>query len=291
MRTQKRLALALVFGLFIAILTALGSSATLIAQASGDNAELQKVEEKRSAALRAGDVSVLDRLLMPDYTEVDVNGRIRPRTQALSLTPDSPSPEQVMLHAYKDAAVVVCREGDARILRVWVRQSESWRLVTQQAVRIQPGAPGMKPTPEVLAVPRVQRTNGDGPLVREVLTAQTALDRANSVGDPKAFESLTASDFIQVTNHGMVRAKAYRVTEERLRQLSDQLNDQGPRPIPDRDDTHVRVYGDLAILTARSWPRNLDLTPAMPSRFTRVWRKGREGWQQVATITTMLSAP
>src|SRR5262249_52405142 len=236
---------------------------------------------------KAGDVGIMDRVLAPDYTEVDVDGRIRPRTQALSLAPESPPIEHMTIHLHKDAAVVVCREAQARVLRAWVYESDRWRLVAQQAVRIQPGAPPLKPSAELLATPRVSRTHDDRPQVREVLAAQKALDRATSVGDAKAFEALTAPDFIQVTNHGMVHAKAYRVIEERLRQLSE----QEPRPIPERDELHVRVYGSVVVVSARSWPKSLDDTPAMPSRFTRVWQKGPEGWQQVATISTTVTTP
>lgn len=276
----------LVQSFWIAALVTTAGFGTVSAQTS-EEAAVREAEAERTAALRAGDVSIMDRLLAPDYTEVDVDGRIRPRTQALSLTPDAAPTEQMIVHLYQDAAVVVGREAQSRILRVWVHRSDRWRLVAQQAVRIEPGAPPMKPSAELLATPRVSRTNGDGPQVREVLVAQAALERANSVGDPQVFESLTAPDFIQVTSHGMVREKAYRVMEERLRQLSE----AAPRPIAEKDETHVRVYGSIAILSARSWAKRPDGTPGMPGRFTRVWQKKPAGWQQVATISTIVTAP
>jgi hypothetical protein len=272
--------------ILVALLVMTAGFGRLSAQVTGDDEAVKKAEAERAAAIRAGDVSVMERVLAADYTEISAEGRIRGRVQALSLAPESAATEHPIVHLHQDAAVVVGREADARVLRVWVRQPEGWRLAAQQAAVIAPGAAALDPTPELLAVPHLTRTN-EGPVVTEVLAAQAALDRAGVLGDAKAFESLTASDFVQVTSHGLVRAKAYRVMEERLRQLSNPL----PLPIADRDDIQVRPYGTIAILTARNWPKRADGTPAMPTRVTRVWQNGPSGWQQVASIATFMTRP
>jgi len=271
---------AMVCALLLPVVHVVGRSAT-----GDDEAAVRRAETERTAAVRAGDVGVMERILAPDYMEVSVDGRLRARPDALSLTPNSPPTESPTLHFYQDAAVVIGREAEARVLRVWLREDDRWQLVAQQAVRIQPGAPAEKPSSELLDTPRVTWMIDESPAVSAVLAAQAALDRANASGDAKAFESLTAPDFVLVTSHGLVRDRAYRVTEERLRQLS---NPQ-PRPIVARDEVRVKIYGNTAVLRARSWPKNATGVPGMPTRFTRVWQKGPSGWQQIAAISTPFS--
>ncbi len=274
----------------IAIVMMMTGLGRLPAQVSHhDDSGVRKAEAEREAAIRAGDTKALDRLLTTDYLEVNVDGRLHGRAQALGLTPDSSPAEGLAAHLHNNVAVVIGREGEMRIFRVWVHQHNQWRLAAQQAVRIQPGAPAVKPSPALLATPRIVSANNEGPVVRSVLAAQTALDRANASRDANAFESLTAPDFVLVTSHGLVRGKEDRVVEQRWQRLQE-LSDQ-PLPLPERDDVHVRVYGTIAVLTARSWSKGADGTPHMPTRFTRIWEKNPTGWQQVANITTFVTGP
>src|SRR5580765_5288137 len=121
--------------------------------------------------------------------------------------------------------------------------------------------------------------------VRDVLRAQDRLDRANATGDPATFAGLTAPNFVLVTAHGLIRTKADRVIEERIRRLEDRPS----RPLPGRDDEHIRRYGPVAVITARTWPRAADGHARAPSRFTRVWVEQSGAWQQLANITTPLA--
>jgi uncharacterized protein (TIGR02246 family) len=239
-------------------------------------------EQIRTAALRAHDVDALEPLLAGDYTDVDVDGRLRGRAEALSLDPDPLLAEDITVHRHGQVTIVIGREGDARVMRIWVRGDTAWRVVAQQAVRIQPGAPDTEPSPDVLAQPRLVRVVDEDATAQDVLRAQDALDRANATGDPARFAALTAPDFVLVTARGLVRTKADRVIEERVRQLEGRPS----RPVARRDDEHIRLYGPIAVITARSWPRAPDGHGRRPSRFTRVWVKQSDGWQQLANIMT-----
>jgi hypothetical protein len=262
-------------------------SAVLSAYQAGSTDMVRQQERARAEALRLGDVGALGRVLAADYREVDVFGRVHPRAEALAIRPDLPATERMTITMHDQVATVIGREGDARILRVWIQDAGTWRLVAHQATRIQPGVPPSPPTPELLATPRVVRMGTEDPVAREVLAAQDALDLANALNDVTAFRQLTAPDFVLVTNQGLTRTKADRLVEERIRQLSE-----GPRrPLGERDDVHVGVYGSTAIVSARSWPLTVDGHPAPPTRFTRVWVKGASGWQQLANIVTPVTTP
>jgi ketosteroid isomerase-like protein len=244
--------------------------------------DIFQAEQARTAALRAGDVDALKRLLADDYTDVDVHGRLRGRTEALSIDPDTPMTEGATVHRHGKLAIVVGRERDARVMRLWIYGDGAWRVVAEQVVRIQPGTPETDPSPEVLAQSRLLRAVDDDAPVRDVFRAQDALDRANATGDPVRFAALTAPDFVLVTAHGLVRTKADRVIEERIRQLEGRPS----RPLARRDDEHIRLYGRVAVITARSWPRAPDGHARRPFRFTRVWVQQSSGWQQLANIAT-----
>jgi hypothetical protein len=247
--------------------------------------DVLQAEQTRMTALHAGDVDALEPLLSDDYTDVDVQGRLRGRTEALSIDPDTLMTEGVTVHRHGKVTIVIGREGDARVMRVWVHGSAAWRVVAQHAVRIQPGAPDTDPSSNVLAQSRVVRARDDDATMQEVLRAQDALDRANATGDPVRFAALTAADFVVVTAHGLVRTKADRVIEERIRVLEGRPS----RPLAMRDDEHVRLYGSVAVITARSWPRAPDGHARTPLRFTRVWVQQANGWQQLANIATPLA--
>jgi len=252
--------------------------------AHGGHEDVRQAEQARASALRDGSVDVLEPLLADAYTDVDVHGRLRGRTEALSIDPDSSTTEPVTVSRQGTVAIVVGREHDARVMRVWIFADSTWRLVAQQAVPILPGAPEVDPLPAVLAQPRLIRAVDD-PIVRDVLRAQDTLDRANATGDPATFAELTAPNFVLVTAHGLIRTKADRVIEERIRRLEDRPS----RPLPGRDDEHIRRYGPVAVITARTWPRAADGHARAPSRFTRVWVEQSGAWQQLANITTPLA--
>jgi hypothetical protein len=103
--------------------------------------------------------------------------------------------------------------------------------------------------------------------------------------DPTAFARLTDANFVVITSHGLVRSKADRVIEERIARLEGQPE----RPTPLRDEVGVRVFGMVAIVTARNWPRTFEGAPRPPARYTRVWVKTVNGWQQVANISTFVA--
>jgi hypothetical protein len=208
------------------------------------------------------------------------------RDEALSIVPDAPQSHHQIVKVHGNVAITIGREGEARVLRVWIRDGDSWGLAAQQATRIQPGAPAIPPNPALLTT-RIERTDEGDAMNADVVAALNALQVANALGDISDFARLTHPDFVLVTAHGLLRTKADRMLENRIAQLSD----QPAQPLPERDDLRVRVYGATAIVTARSWPKTPDGGMGTPTRFLRVWLKGNAGWQQVANIVTAITAP
>ena len=257
------------------------TAATAIAVPPPDTLPVRHAEQVLAAARVRGDRVAVADLLAEAYTGVDRFGQIQTRDQAIVAGANSIC-ESVHLHDV--AGVVVAREGDARVLRVWIVRNTRWQVVAEQYVPIQPGRrePAASwSAADVLSEPQLQTSS----TVRDVLRAQDALDRANAMRDPVTFARLTDPDFVVVTSHGLVRSKADRVVEERVARLEAQPE----RPVPRRDDVQVRLFGSfVAVVTARNWPRTFEGAPRPPTRSTRVWVRTVGGWQQAANISTLI---
>lgn len=269
--------MVLLVGAFVAVLATAPSASDL---------EVERAEAARAIAVATGDVAALDRLLDDRYQEVDVDGRVRGRPEGLSVDPTSVVTDHVLTRRRGNAAIVVARTGEVRVLRVWILQNHEWRLASQHAVRIDLHAtPAPKlPASRPIAAPPLGNVHR---AMKEVLQAQDGLDFANAMNDVEAFVRLTDADFIVVTNRGFVRTKDDRVIEERI----GRLERRPQRPVPIRDQISVRLYGSTAIVTARNWPRTFEGEDRPPVRYTRVWVKGTKGWQQLANISTTVNAP
>jgi hypothetical protein len=108
---------------------------------------VQQVERARTDALRAGDVGALQRTLGSDYSEVDRVGRVHTRQDAIAMATEAPRTDKARILIRDNAAIVICREGDIRVMRVWIREDDTWHLMAQQSTPIQPGAPARPADP------------------------------------------------------------------------------------------------------------------------------------------------
>jgi hypothetical protein len=274
---RKRLCIALV-------VLAAGAATRSTAEAASRSEEIQirNAEARLADALAHGDTAALTGDFTDNYVFVDAAGQLHDRDERLT-SAAAPMTACDTVHLHGHVAIVVGHSADTRVMRVWVMQGAVWRVASEQAVAIQPGA--VEPTLSFALPPAYDERGPDssgGSPVADVLRAQDALDRANAMRDPVAFSRLTNADVVVVTSHGLVRTKADRVIEEQIARLERQPE----RPMPRRDDIRISIFGSAAIVTTRNWPRAFDGAPRTPTRNTRVWMKGPAGWQQVASIST-----
>jgi hypothetical protein len=247
-----------------------------------DEAFVREAEGALADARAHDDRVTLADLLANEYSVVDRFGRVHARDVTLSSAETVSVCESVHIHG--SVAITVAHQGDTRVLRVWIMRDARWQVVAEQYVAIQPGRQDPDASwnaADVREAPPLEATS----MVHEVLRAQDALDRANAMRDPTTFARLTSADFIVITNHGLLRSKSDRIVEERMARLEGQPE----RPRPLRDDVRVRVFGSVAIVTARNWPRTFEGAPRPPMRYTRVWIKTPGGWQQAANISTFIA--
>jgi hypothetical protein len=254
-----------------------------LAVSTSPETQVRDAEAALVASSANHDHSAWAELVGGDFLQIDTVGRLHDRQ---SVVLPVPIEDGISVHVHGDVAIVIGRAGSARVLHVWIREAQRWQLASEQEVTIRPGATDPEPSPELLAnmhqTPALDSARPSN--VADVLRAQDALDRANTMSDPETFARLTDADFVMVTSHGLVRTKRDRVIEHRIARLEARPE----RPVPRRDDVRVRVFGRAAIVTARNWPRTFEGAPRAPSRSTRVWINTPAGWQQLANISTIL---
>ena len=122
-------------------------------ESSGVEEVLGAEREWLEAHLRL-DAGALDRLMAPDYVQIDASGRAVGREEVLASLRsggrnwDEARSEDYQVRVYGDTAVVVGRwrargrnageafDYAARYVAVWVRQDGRWRMVSDQATPI-----------------------------------------------------------------------------------------------------------------------------------------------------------
>ena len=118
-------------------------------------AEVLRTDNARIQARAAGDVATLNRIYANDYVLITAEGVVRSKQDQISelksgklrFAPLKPMERTVRL--FGDVALVTSRDpagivrngqeigGDLRMVRVYVRRSGRWQLVSAQATRVQ----------------------------------------------------------------------------------------------------------------------------------------------------------
>jgi ketosteroid isomerase-like protein len=124
------------------------------------------------------------------------------------------------------------------------------------------------------------KTSRDDETIRQVLEMERHTREATLRNDAAFTERILADDYIAIGPLGTVVTKAETVAAHREAQLHyDSL---------DVTEMAVRVYGDMAVVTARAHVKgnNLGEDFSGPYRFTRVWVKHNGEWHTVAYQAT-----
>ena len=106
----------------------------------------------------------------------------------------------------------------------------------------------------------------------EIMLLEAAWGRALSARDTAFFHRTLGDDFLS-TGGAQVRSKAMVIEE-----LS---TGTGPVPAPRLEQTQVRVFGDVAVVSGIAAYGLTADTPPSQTRFTEVWVRRAGRWQAV----------
>ena len=266
---HRRMGLVLL-ALFVAVLPA---SADL----NADRSEVLRADEELRQAFLQHDAVALNRLLADDWKVIHVNGREQTKAQFIDSIQSgrarflSIELDQTDVRVYGDAAIVTARwtntiefrgersTGRDRVTRVWVKQPEGWRAVTEQAVYLEESK---SPT----------SASADE---KEILRLTEVINAAWLKHDVATISPLIADDMQAWSFKGARRGKA-----ELLRAV--EKSDESDTKV---DDAMVRVFGDAAVYTARitdTGKRANGETFSITSVVTNTWIRRAGKWQIVA---------
>jgi uncharacterized protein (TIGR02246 family) len=119
---------------------------------------------------------------------------------------------------------------------------------------------------------------------QEIRDLEERINAAVVSGDLHVFEQLLADDFTHTNQSGIHRTRA--------QWLANHKPGQSPYTRYDVDDLKIRVYGDTAVVTARTTPKGQDSKGAPITgqyRYLRVWAKRDGKWRAVAFQGTRIS--
>ncbi|HEU5042430.1 MAG TPA: nuclear transport factor 2 family protein [Gemmatimonadales bacterium] len=107
---------------------------------------------------------------------------------------------------------------------------------------------------------------------QEIMRLEEAWGRALSARDTAFFHQTLADDFVGTGGSG-TRSKAMVIAEL--------VRGVGSVPVPRLEDTQVRLFDDVAIVTGVAVYQGTSGTPESRTRFTEVWVKRAGRWQAV----------
>ncbi len=130
--------------------------------------------------------------------------------------------------------------------------------------------------------PRPTVISGDEQTIREIVDMERQAREASIRRDAEFSERTLAEDYVAITPLGQVTTKQDTISARKSGQLRyDTIN---------VSDMVVRVYGDMAVVTARADVKGHQMGEDFsgPYRYTRVWVRRTGHWQAVsyqATVT------
>jgi ketosteroid isomerase-like protein len=255
-------------------------------KASRDEEELLLLEKKFAEAAGRGDAAAFERYLAPGFFAIDARGNelsaadVLARMRTPGYVVESLRHNNARLRASGECAVVTAQttlrakfqdldvSGEYPYLRVWQKTAKGWQAV------IAVGYPPKPKTPAEIAAENEREVAAVTRLEREVGEAITRRDGAR-------LRELVAEDFVAVNPMGrrMTREEAIAESTSATYELESLMN----------DEIRVRIFGDVALATARGTAKGRYQGKDASAQFTylRVWARRASKWQAVAAQATL----
>jgi ketosteroid isomerase-like protein len=274
------------------------SQAPPAAQAASGSAEQQvrAANAELLVASRADDRQAAGRLLAPELTWINTEGRASGKEDLLATKPSPPPKVEVdQVLTFGTAAVLTgsARFDDGRevrFLQQWVNRDGPWQLLAHQVTAISRAPAGEAGTTTASTGTAGRSTmKGSPPTFRSdeeggVWQAQSELHRAFLAGDAATYGRLTTDNFIRVAPNG--------VREDRsgfLQSVKQNAGRSGGNI--ETGDPQITVTGDTARVVMTIWGTLPGGDEIPRTRVTRVFVRQDGSWRQAAAIFTPVREP
>jgi len=253
-------------------------------QAAQDDAMLQ-ADRAFTQAVAKRDRTALEKLLDPDFSWTDFNGKIRTRSEVLAGIPEPAisldGHAQSKSFAYGRLGDVQENLDRAHVVRVWAKRSDGWKAIVHQEIMSLPAPPSVTPSAgkdcenPCKGIPFQPKTQTE----REVAAAYSKLETAAMAHNSANFTIMAADEFIAVSsNSNKIYDKPGRLEDF----AHSKMGGVAPTPL-----TAVRMFdfGDAVLMVSEHTPDR-----GKPLHVTRIWVKRNGNWVEAISYQTAVQA-
>jgi hypothetical protein len=285
MRQNPLVNSALVLGVVLGGLLAFMPPNT--AAAVGDDQSVLQADHEFVLAAGKGDTATVGKVLDPDFTWTDADGKTRTRAEVLDSLPTpalgNESGAQVKQHTYGQVGAVMSALDKSHVLRLWVHRPSGWRLLVYHEVILgrqapAPAGPGVKecenPCRTLPYKPRNEAEQG-------VVASWQALETGVTNHDAAAWAPHIAEEFVMLgSSNDHPLSKADRIATLNLQKQTG----FGSAPAP-LVSAQMFDFGDAVVMTCQHQPHI-----GKPVHVSRLWIKRNGQWVMSISYQTIMQA-
>ena len=235
-------------------------------------------------AIIGADKAALGKLIDPNFTWIDSNGKLLTRSQVLDTMPKlgiaDEGGAQINHYMYADVADIQVNLGRLHTLRVWVKRPAGWRALVYQDVMsldkppaFAPGAGKdcLNPCKSVAYTPKSDAE-------KQIVSSYEKLETSAMNHDSAGFSSVVAEEFIAASSNGN------KVYDKRGRMEDlDHSKMAGVAPTP-LVSARMFDFKQAVVMTSFHRPDR-----GKPLRVTRIWVNRDGKWQEAASYQTSVA--
>ncbi|MBZ5527283.1 MAG: nuclear transport factor 2 family protein [Acidobacteriia bacterium] len=267
--------------------TFLAAPSSRPAQAAPSEQALLQADQSLLQSLDKADKPALDRLLDPQFSWIDSEGKSLTRAEVLQ-NPSKPTNGDVapQQRTYGTSAVVRANRGKLQVLRIWAQRAAGWQAVLYQEVTLsgsgptQSPAPAARPSPSPCdnpckTIPFQPETQNE----REAIVSWQSVMAAMASNDSAAYSPLIAEEFTATdTHHDVPYTKS-----DRLAQIQKQKQSGETSAPPALLSARMFDFGESVLMIARE-----QRPGAKPYFNSRMWVRRDARWQMLFSFNTRI---
>jgi hypothetical protein len=250
----------------------------------GQDANMMQADTAFAQAIAKADKSALEKLLAPDFTWTNADGRGWTKAQVLRELPKAAianaNNAESKAYTYGDLGDIQVNLGRAHVLRVWAKQPAGWKAIVYQELMSLETPPSFTPGAgkdcenpcKTIAFTPKNDTE------RQVAMAYSKLETAAHARNSAAFGPMVGDDFVAASsNSDKLQSKRSRMED------FDRSKDGGVAPTP-LLSARMFGFGDAVLMVSEHRPDR-----GNPLHVTRVWVKRNGSWVETLSYQTAVS--
>jgi hypothetical protein len=273
----------------LALLGVLPFNSTRPSSAADGTVDVLQADHEFVQAAAKGDTATVGKVLDPDFTWTDADGKTRTKAEVLDSLPTpalgNETGAEVKQQLRSQVGAVMSGRDKTHVLRIWVRRPAGWRLLVYHEVILGrqasgPGGSGVKDCENPCkTLPYKPRNEAE----QAIITSWQALETGVTNHDASAWAPHIADEFVMLgSSNDHPLTKADRIATLNLQKQTG----FGSAPAP-LVSAQMFDFGDAVVMTCQHQPYT-----GKPVHVSRLWIKRNGQWvMSISYQTTIQAAP